>query len=203
MRDIKLYSDKEILEGILREDKNVISYLYHTSYKTIRHLVLTNNGSEEDAQDVFQETIVILYRKVKEEELVLTSSLKTYLYSISRLLWLKELDKRKKYTELDVQEEFIDLEDNIDLLIALNDRLKLYREKFEELSEDCKKVLRMFLEEISIKEITRIMGYSSEQHTKNRRFRCKKSLIKRIQESKEYKELRNETNKNDRSIPRW
>jgi RNA polymerase sigma factor (sigma-70 family) len=203
LRAVKQYDDKEILKGILNGDDDIIRYVYKSSYKSIRHLVISNNGSEEDAQDVFQETIVILFRKIREEKFILTSSLNTFLYSIGRILWLKELGKRKKYTELDHSEEYIDLDDDIDVLISLNDRLKLYREKFEELSEDCKKVLRMFLEEISIKEITRAMGYSSEQHTKNRRFRCKKSLIKKIQNSKEYKELRNETVKNDRSIPRW
>ena len=88
-------------------------------------------------------------------------------------------------------------------IIDYNEKLKLFREKFEELSEDCKKVLRMFLNNIPIKEITQSMGYSSDQHTKNRRFRCKKSLVEKIRKSSKYKELRNEKNQDDRDLPRW
>ena len=58
-----------------------------------------------------------------------------------------------------------------------------------------KKVLRYFIEGMSIAEITRKMGYKSEQHTKNRRYRCKLSLIKQIkstyglEEEYEYNEI--------------
>ena len=201
MRASKKYSDEEILKGIERGNEDVVEYIYTTCYRSVRHFVKKNSGSEEDAQDIFQETIVIFFRKVREEGFVLTSSLNTFLYSVGRLMWLKELEKKKRIIELDTSEDYISIDNNIIQLISLNDRLRLYRQKFEELSEDCKKVLRMSLEKISIKEITKRMKYNSEQHTKNRRFRCKKSLIKKIQESKEFKELSNEKIKNDRSIP--
>ena len=77
----------------------------------------------------------------------------------------------------------------------LNDRLEIFRRNFDSLSTDCQKVLRYFIEGMSIAEITRKMGYRSEQHTKNRRYRCKLSLIKQIkstyglEEEYEYNEI--------------
>jgi hypothetical protein len=95
---------------------------------------------------------------------------------------------------LETDEVFLNTDRSIIDLIELNERLQLYRNKFEELSDDCKKVLRMFLNNVPIREITLAMGYSSDQHTKNRRFRCKKSLIHRIVNSSTYKELGYEKN---------
>jgi len=189
------YTTQDILRGVALSDNKIINHLYSVNFRTIRHLVVSNNGNESDAQDVFQETLVVLFSKVRREELELTCSLSTYLYSIARNIWIKELSKRKRKPEsLENDELFVNTDHSIIDIIELNERLLLYRDKFEELSDDCKKVLRMFLNNVPIKEITSLMGYSSDQHTKNRRFRCKKSLIQRIVNSSTYKELGYEKN---------
>jgi RNA polymerase sigma factor (sigma-70 family) len=189
------------LDGIANSDDRILIHLYKENFKLISHFIISNSGNNEDAQDIFQECLVVLYRKVKEKDFKLTSSLSTYIYSIARLMWLKELSIRKKRTELTTSEHNFSIEEREVLdLIDYNEKLKLFREKFEELSEDCKKVLRMFLNNVPIKEITKIMGYSSDQHTKNRRYRCKKSLVARIRKSSKFKELSNEKDTDDRNL---
>jgi DNA-directed RNA polymerase specialized sigma24 family protein len=78
------YTTQDILHGVALSDNKIINHLYTVNFRTIRHLVVTNNGNESDAQDVFQETLVVLFSKVRKEELELTCSLTTYLYSIAR-----------------------------------------------------------------------------------------------------------------------
>lgn len=198
------YSIDDLLQGIANSDTSVLKYLYKENYKTIRHLVVSNNGHDEDARDVFQESMVVLFRKVREKDFKLTSSIGTFIYSIARLIWLKELNHKKKKVEfINLNKSYTGVDTEVFDLINRNEKLKLYREKFEELSDDCKKVLRMFLNNIPIKEITGIMGYSSDQHTKNRRFRCKKTLVSIIKKSSKYKELRNEKDEDNRDLPRW
>jgi RNA polymerase sigma factor (sigma-70 family) len=197
----KEYTKEKIIEGIIRGDSEILKFLYQENFRKIRFLITTNNGSEVDAEDIFQETLVVLFRKLRETNYQITSSLNTFIYAVARTMWLKELNSRKIKAEIfDTEDSYIsDLPDIIDL-IEKNERLKLFREKFEELSNDCKKVLNMFLNNLSIKDITRIMGYSSEQHTKNRQYRCKKSLIEKIKNSNKYKELGNEANKKHRDF---
>jgi len=186
---------EKIIEGITHGDHEVLKLVYRENFKIIRHLVTSNNGNVTDAKDIFQETMVVLYRKIRENNLEITSSLNTYIYAVARILWLKELTLRKKYSEVyDTEDNFISKIPNIVDLIEKNERLRLFRDKFEELSEDCKKVIRMFLNKIPVKDITKIMGYSSEQHTKNRHYRCKKSLITKIKGNNKYKELGYENN---------
>ena len=189
------YTDDQLVEGIKAKNSKFFEYIIKLNFRPIKQYVLFNKGTETDANDIFQEALIILYRKVQEPDFNLTSSLSTFLYSIAKLLWLKELSKKNKNASItDDLDYIVDDNDNISELIDRNERLRLYRQKYEELSDDCKKVLQMFLMKIPISEITKIMGYSSEQHTRNRRYRCKESLIKRIRETKTYNELGYEYN---------
>jgi RNA polymerase sigma factor (sigma-70 family) len=189
------YTKEKLIEGITHGDNEVLKLIYKENFRIIRHLVTSNKGNVSDAKDIFQETMVILFRKIRENNIDITSSLNTYIYGIARILWLKELTIRRKNSEIyDTEDHFISKIPNIIDLIEKNERLRLFRDKFEELSEDCKKVIRMFLNKIPVKDITQIMGYSSEQHTKNRHYRCKKSLISRIKGNNKYKELGYENN---------
>ena len=174
------YSDAELLNGLVTRDEKVLRGYYELYYQSVRRFVLNNRGNEEDARDLFQDTLVVLYQKVRKQ-FQLTCSLGTYLYSISRHLWLKELGRKKWliYKTTD-HESFIDTGSDIDQISEYNERLIVYRSYFERLSADCQKVLGLFMEGHSITEITLLMGYSSDQHTRNRRYRCKSSLIKSI-----------------------
>jgi len=58
--------------------------------------VLNNSGTEDDAGDIFQETLVILYRKRKEGTLQISTSFRNYLIGTAKMLWLKELRRRRR-----------------------------------------------------------------------------------------------------------
>ncbi len=188
MRTGSKYSQQELIEGILNSSEKIVQYIYHEYYYGIRQMILNNSGSDDDARDVFQEAMIVLYQKLKDTSFILTSSLNTYLYSVARIIWYRELKRRR---DLHCVDEFDTLVEYQDMLEAIEkkERLQFFREKFEELSDDCKRILHLFLNNIPIRDITKMMGYSSDQHTKNRRLRCKMSLIKKIQSSEYYKEL--------------
>jgi RNA polymerase sigma factor (sigma-70 family) len=175
------YSDVEMLAGLKSRNEKVLREYYKLFYSGIRHFVLKNNGGDEDARDLFQDVLLVLFQKVRSDSFVLTCALGTYLYSVSRILWFKELNKRKHISSGSYMlEDYADFDRDIHETAELNERLEIYRKNFDSLSSDCQKVLRYFVEGMSIAEITRKMGYKSEQHTKNRRYRCKQSLIRQI-----------------------
>lgn len=179
-----------MLKGLIARDKTVLKEFYVVFFESIRQLVLYNHGREEDAEDLFQEALLVVFQKARTGTFILTSSLGTYLYSVSRLLWLKELDKRKRISQQPVDfEEYFDADEDIVAIAENNEKLRIYRQEFEKLSTDCRKVLSLFLEGMSIAAITGFMGYKSEQHTRNRRYRCKLSLLKRIRAVYGYNEM--------------
>ena len=188
------YSNEELIEGIQSKNSLILQYIIKQNTKHIKQYVLNNSGCEADANDVLQEAIIVIFRKVKEENFKLTSSLNTFIYSIGRLIWLKELEKRRAnnitYDFFDV----IDDDQDIDATIEKNDRLRLYREKFEELGEDCKKVLRLFYLGTPMNQITKFMSYGSEEYAKKKKYACKNALVEIIKSSRQFKELGNENN---------
>lgn len=189
MRSVK-FSDAELLNGLVSRDERILKEYYTLYSQSIRRFVLSNNGNDDDARDLFQDVLMVMFQKARDEHFKLTCSLGTYLYSVSRFLWLKELGKRKWISHnTDDFEEFVDADADIAMISEKNERMVLYRACFEKISEACRKVLSLFAEGFSIAEITIMLGFSSEQHTKNRRYRCKLSLINVIKAEYGYKTL--------------
>lgn len=172
------YTDEAIIEGLKKRESDLIRYVYKEYYPTIKFLITTNSGTETDAEDVFQDALIVLYRKIARENLVLTSSFKTFLYSICRNLWLQRLDKRVFSNEFLDLENLSELQENVYTGQAEEEieKYRLFQQHFFRLGEDCQKILRLFLKKTSLKEIAEIMGFKTEKYAKTRKFMCKERL---------------------------
>jgi RNA polymerase sigma factor (sigma-70 family) len=177
------YADDEILTGLTQEDEKIIRYIFDEHFNTIKSFILRNNGTYEDAEDVFQDAMVIIYQKARDRELNLECSFKTFLYSVSRHIWLQKLEKNRiNPAYIGDIENFIELSDEMmyDLYDEDRERVKIFQQHFLALGEDCQKLLRLFMKKIPLSEIMKIMGYKSVKYTKTRKFLCKEKLKKRI-----------------------
>ena len=180
------YSIEELLDGIKNKNNTVLRLVYTEYFPMIRSFILQNSGNEEDAKDVFQEAIIAIFKKSTEFDFEITSSFKTFLYSICRQLWLKQLRNRKIHLNNIVEiTEKIEMDNEADE--ALEDSLekRLFRKHFNQLNKECQKLLRLSMQKVQAKDIARLMGYS-EQFVRNRKYRCKGMLAKLIKSDPEY-----------------
>jgi RNA polymerase sigma factor (sigma-70 family) len=192
---VKRLSDVEIITGLRKRDNRVLQYIYKNSFTPVRQLIISNAGSENDAEDIFQEALIIIFKKIKEEQdFELTAAFTTYIYSISRLLWLKHLRSIKKI-EIDPlnrdHEERIEFEEpspvqDMDL------RHAIYQRTLMKIPEDCQKILRLTGQDISSKEIAKQLGFRSENYVRKRRHFCKEYLINQIKEDPDYQSMMEE-----------
>jgi len=181
------FSDSELITGLISRDERVLKEYYAVYFQSIRHFVLTNTGNEEDARDLFQDSLLVMFQKLRYGHVKISCTPGTYLFAISKFLWLRELSRRKRTIGRHVEhDDLMDMDEDIVQLNEKNERLIFFRKYFEKLSENCRKVLSLFTEGHSVTEITRIMGFRTEQHTKNRRYRCKSVLIKNIRAVYDY-----------------
>lgn len=176
----KKFTDKDILQGLIDENNEALSYIYKHYYPSVQWMVLQNGGAEEDARDLFQEAVLVLHQKLREGDFNLWCSVKTYLYSVSKYLWLKELTRRKKLILTEVgDEQYLFLYENEESEPE-KELFEFYFKQFEQLSKECKKILNLHFRNASINEITRKLGYPNNQYTMNRKYRCKQRLIKKL-----------------------
>lgn len=199
---MKRLTANEILLAVKKEDSHVLREIYKMYYPSIRYFIISNSGSETEARDVFQDAMVVIYLKVRNNYPKLTCTFGTYLFSIAKYLWLKELSRRSPSKSAEV-EELTDLESDFLQDYVYMEKRKLILEHFMELNMECRQILSLFLNGYSIAEVTSELKIHSEEHTRAMRSRCKERLVKRIWKSPRYKELRNEVHKENSKIPRW
>jgi len=88
-------TDQSLLFALKRGDEKALQYLYWGYFASIQKYIVTNSGAPEDAEDVFQEAVIILLDKISRDDFKLSSSIKTFLFAICKNQWLGELSRRK------------------------------------------------------------------------------------------------------------
>lgn len=179
---------EEILDGIRDKNNDILTFVYKEYYPFIKKYILNNSGNKQDAEDIFQETIVMIYRKVVEGQLSLDCSLKTYLYSVCRLLWLKELETRKNIRNNNPEINNI-VDPEVKFLLEDGDleKKKFIQEHLMHLKENCRQILTLFYAGVPIDEITEILGMSSTANTRQKKNRCKEKLIESLKKDPRFR----------------
>jgi RNA polymerase sigma factor (sigma-70 family) len=146
----------------------------------ILQFILNNNGDEDDAKDVYQEGIIVLYNKIKGGNFELSSKLKTYIYSVCRRIWLKKLSQQSKKTS-----NISDFED----VMAVEVDLEQHEEKDKQfdkmqdallhLGEPCKTIIQDFyINNLSMQDICEKFGYTNTDNAKTQKYKCLQRLKK-------------------------
>ena len=87
----------DLREALLADRTRALTQLYQRTFPAVRRHVLRQGGTDQDAQDVFHDALVVFYEKAVGETLALTAAPGTYLVAVCRNLWLRELDRRARY----------------------------------------------------------------------------------------------------------
>jgi RNA polymerase sigma factor (sigma-70 family) len=173
-------TDREVVLGILNNSEDALNKLYVGYFPMILQFILNNNGDEDDAKDVYQEGIIVLYNKIKGGNFELSSKLKTYIYSVCRRIWLKKLAQQSRKTN-----NIADFED----VIATEDDVEQHEEKdqqFEKmqaallhLGEPCKTIIQDFyIHNLSMQDICEKFGYTNTDNAKTQKYKCLQRLKK-------------------------
>ena len=162
--------DNEVFEQICGGDEKALEYLYKKYYKMMTKIVLSNSGSEDEAKDIYQDALVVFWQKATSGNLVLTSKMSTYIYSICLNLWRKELDRKKRFANEEKDSSVYGNEDKIE-------REKIINECIQQLGETCKKVLMYYyFDGLSMQDIADKLGFANTNTAKTKKYKCKLKL---------------------------
>ena len=172
-------TDDALIAAIRGGDERALAHLYRLHWPMVSHFVLQNSGTEDDAQDVYQEGVLVFYEKVRDGSLELSCQIKTYLYAVCRRLWLKRLTSRSRFGVrlLDGEEHGPALhtgaEDDLLLAEEQDRRFTTMGEALAHLGEPCRSLLEGFyLLDKSMQDLTAEFGYTNADNAKNQKYKC-------------------------------
>jgi RNA polymerase sigma factor (sigma-70 family) len=175
--------DEELINGLKEQNSQCIKYLYKEYFPLAKSIVERNSGSYEDAEDIFQDSIVVLYKRLTKENITLKCTLKTFFFGICKNLWMQRLDRKWRllYSENMAEEpsgsyEITDKEFSEELL----EKKRLFHKHFLTLPHRCQKILLLYLQNLPLKKIADELGLKNEEYAKSRKYSCKNILRKRI-----------------------
>ena len=183
-----------IMRPLLDGNKAAVQSVFDQSFPAMLTYVQRGGGNRQDAEDVFMNSLEVLFLLARRPGFQLTSALSTLLYGIGRLQWLKLADKKKRLIQGTNEPEVRSIETADDVAEAMQqaERYVLYREKFAQLGSDCQKMLLLSFQNLSNTAIASAMGFSNEAYFRKRKHLCKNLLIRLIREDRRYQELRHD-----------
>jgi RNA polymerase sigma factor (sigma-70 family) len=167
-------NEKALLQGLARSDKKAIEIIYRENYNMVQSLIINNSGSTDDAKDIFQEAMIVLYEKVRSGTFELNCLIKTYVYSVSRRLWLKRLQQMNRYVPaIENLQDTVPVEEEVEENERINSEFQTMEKAISSLGEPCKSLLEAYyLEKKSMQEIALFFGYTNAENAKNQKYKC-------------------------------
>lgn len=163
-----------LLAGLANSDRQAVETIYGKHFGMVQSLIINNNGSSEDARDIFQEAMIVLYERARSADFELHCQLKTYLYSVCRRLWLKRLAQSQRYIpQVNELEETIPVEDDVEHHEQRNLEFQMMERALLGLGEPCKSLLEAFyIQRKNMGEIAGSFGYTNAENAKNQKYKC-------------------------------
>lgn len=166
--------EKALLQGLARNDRKSVETIYKEHFNLIQSLIINNNGSTDEAKDVFQEAMIVLYEKVRSGPFELNCQIKTYLYSVSRRLWLKRLQQLNRYSApVENLESQVPVDEDLESHERRNLEFEMMNKAIGSLGEPCKSLLEAYyLQKRSMQDIAESFGYTNADNAKNQKYKC-------------------------------
>jgi RNA polymerase sigma factor (sigma-70 family) len=141
----------------------------YKAWPPVRHFIKTHGGNEDDARDVFQESLLIFYKNVQKKDFALTAQVGTYLFSICKYLWKDELKKKNRVVSFDCPERPEEISD----FHEYEEKTRWLNNVLTSIGEKCATMLRLFYyKKMSMDEIAIHMGYKNTDTAKTQKYKC-------------------------------
>lgn len=183
----KVLTNEELVAGIANNDERALQLVYTQNFKSVLHFVLKNNGKEEDARDLFQDTIIATWMNIKEGKFNERneSNIGGYIFQIARNKWLDKLRSApvKNTMRLVTDEMESEPMDDLDEAFEKENSIQYMESLYANLGDNCREILnRFYFGKKSLAEIGEELNYDAET-LRTTKYRCMMKLRKMHQEN--------------------
>lgn len=167
-------NDQQILQLIRKKEHHAAVGKLYEHFPKIRSLIRLKGGSAHDASDMFQESLIIFYKKASDPAFQLTSGIGTYLYSVCWHLWKDALQKRNRNVPTaDVAEILPAASEEVQFHLQQEEKFGYLDKVLTEIGEKCRDIFHLYyFRKQSMQQIAAQLGFGSEQTAKNQKYKC-------------------------------
>lgn len=184
-------TDEQIIQSLLgnvQQREELFAYLYRLSgwrEWIVRH-VCREGGDEPAGEDVFQETLILFDRNIREGRFQGNSNLQTYFLGIAKQYWFNRR-RNIRPQSLPIEYDHPD-HHNPEYITLQNERQSMIDQVLQAMGEHCKQVLELYKLSLSNEEIARELGLSSPEMAKKYTYRCREKFRAFVLEHKDIAE---------------
>jgi RNA polymerase sigma factor (sigma-70 family) len=161
--------------GLHRNDPVTVRAIYAKHFPAVRHYVVHNSGTANDAQDVFQEAMTTLWMNVKEGRMIPESDPGGFLFRVAKNKWL-DVVRSAAHKHMKVVHDERSLEQRADAQDDIEGRIVRLRAVYAKLDDKCRSVLDQFyFERKDLAAIASAMGVE-EESIRTIKYRCMMKL---------------------------
>jgi len=178
----KKYTDADIIKLIRKgeESSEMISYLYEQHLPKIVQYIRKNNGTREQANDIFQDALLALCVEIKKERYKEEYEIGGFLFQVCRNKWINEAKKSQRLVVSETTPEITSEYNALDIVLSA-EKQTMIQETLAQIGEKCHQLLMYSaFHRLSMKEICEKMGFSTENAAKTQNYKCKQKLLEII-----------------------
>jgi RNA polymerase sigma factor (sigma-70 family) len=159
--------------------------------KTVFSYIFQHGGSRQDAEDVFQDTLVLFDRQIREDKFQGQSSWATYFVGIAKWRWVS-LRRKFSRDSAELKVEYHDSPvESVEARVIEGEKLTVIEAVLSRIGERCKQTLTLYKLSHSMEEIAEFLHLSSPEMAKKVAYECRKKFKDLVMNDPEYKTVLN------------
>jgi hypothetical protein len=166
-----------------REDWKVLEDQFKSSYLPVLRFITENKGSFAEARDVYIEAFYYYTRSVELKGKSYLEKSSGLIYSFSRIIWLKKLEKRKvDLSFVSHRREYYDLDHAFHEIDLMNERSEKAAEKIAMIGEPCRTLMiELIGKGKPFEEVGPRLGFSDKDRAISKVAGCVRKLVELLE----------------------
>lgn len=192
MANNTIHPDQIYIDGLANNDSAIIQSIYKKFVPKVVSYIRNNSGDNDQAQDVVQEVLIVLFNQCKAKKLQLTCPFDAYFFLLCKRKWLNEIKKSSnkgvtldedKTSNNELTEEMV-LETEV-----FDEKQQLFDAMFQKLGDKCQELLKLSFAIKSMEEVAEKLNVTYG-YVRKKKSLCVGQLTQWIQESNHFKSLK-------------
>ncbi len=187
-----LHADQLYINGLANNDSAIINSIYKKFVPKVIHYIKTNSGNEDQAQDVIQETLILLFNQSKANKLHLTCPFDAYFFLLCKRRWINEL-KKSSNKGVTISDDYTSINESEEQMVTqteiFDEKQQLFDSMFQKLGDKCKEILTLSFTIKTMEEVAEKLNVTYG-YARKKKSLCTGQLTEMIQETNRYKNLK-------------